>query len=84
MSARPNQFWLDLRSEEGRAQISVDLSALSKPERAFLFELLKSAHEGKRISFDIGEAVGGSEVMSFTFTDGLLVPAAPGEGPIGD
>jgi hypothetical protein len=74
-----NQFWLDMRTEEGRAQVAVDISTLTRNERLFLFDLLNSASKGKRITFGVGEADGGDQVMQFTFSESVIPLANGGE-----
>ena len=82
-AAGRNQFWLDLRVEEGRQQVSIELASLSKAERLFLVRLLQSATEGKSISFGVGEAENGAQVMQFTFADSLQQLAEqPVDAPI--
>jgi hypothetical protein len=62
-----NQLWLDLRTEEGRAQVSVDLSSLTGPERLFLHDLFESANTGAAIGFGVGDGDNGAQVMQFSF-----------------
>ena len=80
MSASPvvarNQFWLDLRTEEGRSQVAIDLTTFTKPERLFIGKLLASAVEGKQIIFGVGEDEGGNSVMQFTFVDPIKAAQA--------
>lgn len=71
-----NQFWLDLRTEEGRSQVAIDLTQFNKAERLFLGQLLASAVEGKQIVFGVGEDEGGNSVMQFTFVDPIKIAQA--------
>ncbi len=75
-----NQFWLDLRTEEGRAQLSVDLSSLSHRERLFLYDIMHSANTGSTIAFGVGEDDKGAHVMQFTIARPTPAQLDPTDG----
>jgi len=70
-----NQLWLDLRCDEGRVQVGIDVSFLSETERKWLFGVLESAREGSQLNFGASEERTGA-VLQFT-----IAGAPPPEQP---
>ena len=51
-----NQLTLDMRTDEGRCQVSVDLDFLTHSERVFLFSILQSAQKGAHVGFGVASS----------------------------
>ena len=49
----PNTLSLDMRCEEGRCLVQVDIDFLNAGERQFLFRLLEEAKEGRQVGFSV-------------------------------
>ena len=72
MKQATQQLTLDIRTDEGRCQVSVDLTFLTKPERIFLFGILQAADKGGNIGFGIGNGEDEStKVISFILSNPL-------------
>jgi hypothetical protein len=62
-----NTLSLDLRcEEEGRCLGSVGIDAMTSRERAWLFDLLKGAQQGRQITFGVETTPTGEQVIRFT------------------
>jgi hypothetical protein len=62
-----NTLSLDLRcEEEGRCLVSVGIDAMTSRERAWLFDLLKGAQQGRQIAFGVETSPAGEQVIRFT------------------
>lgn len=68
------RLMLDMRTDEGRVQVSVDLDFLSPAERAFLFGTLQAAHKGGEVGFSLMPGEDDStKVLQFTLKNPLAV-----------
>lgn len=56
---------LTVRCEYGRAELTLDIDALSKPERQFLFDVMRRTQEGGHVGFDLTESGPGEKRLMF-------------------
>lgn len=61
-----NSISLDVRCDEGRQILQVDIDFLNDKERAFLLHLLKGAETGRSIMFGVECNEEGEHVIKFT------------------
>src|ERR1700690_2993252 len=73
-----NQIWIDLRCDEGRVQVGIDISFLAEDERKWLFGVLDSAREGHQINFGASEQHG-TAVLQFVIAEAQTSNIAPQE-----
>lgn len=60
-----NTLSLDMRCEEGRCLVQVDISTMAEPERQWLMTLLTKAEKGSPVGFGV-DSVDGGHVVKFT------------------
>ena len=58
---------LDMRCDDGRALVQVDISSLAETDKMLLFRLLRAARKGRAISFGVDTPEIGVQVVSFRF-----------------
>ena len=61
-----NTLSLDMRCEEGRCLVQVDISTMSDRERQWLMSLLTKAEKGSPVGFGVDAADDGAHVVKFT------------------
>ena len=61
-----NTLSLDMRCEEGRCLVQVDITSMTDRERAWLFGLLAKAEKGSPVGFCVDDAGDGAHVVKFT------------------
>ena len=64
-----NSLWLDMRCDEGRAQLNVDIESLSDMERLWLFRLLEGTRQGREVGFGVQSTDDGAQVLTFTISN---------------
>ena len=62
-----NSLSLDMRSDDGRALVQVDISAIGESDRTLLFRLLQSARKGRQVTFGVETPAPGVQQVTFTF-----------------
>lgn len=73
----PNTLSLDMRCEEGRCLVQVDIDFLNAGERQFLFRLLEEAKEGRQVGFSVDSHENGEHIVKFTL--GMPAEMTPAE-----
>ena len=62
-----NSLSLDMRCDDGRALVQVDIATLAESDKAWLFRLLQGARRGRRVTFGVHTPEPGVQVVTFTF-----------------
>ena len=72
-----NTLTLDMRSEEGRCQVSADIDHLTDPERKFVFGVLQAVTQGGSVGFSVlpGED-DQTKIVQFTLTNPIAASLA--------
>jgi hypothetical protein len=61
-----NTLSLDMRCEEGRCLVQVDISEMAENERQWLMSLLTQAEKGSPVGFGVDAGEDGAHVVKFT------------------
>lgn len=62
-----NSVSLDMRCDDGRALVQVDIASLPESDKAWLFKLLQGARRGRSVAFGVETPEPGVQVITFTF-----------------
>jgi hypothetical protein len=61
-----NTLSLDMRCEEGRELVQLDIDFLTDQERKWLFDLLQTAQKGRQVGFGVESPESGEQIIKFT------------------
>lgn len=65
---RPNRMTLTVRTEGGAASIDIGLEWLTRPERKFLFNLVRDTQKGGTVNFGVEPGADGASIIKLALS----------------